>query len=187
VVAAVTPPSIARARIAALLIVAVIIQTTFGADLRVAGVAPDLALLLAITGGLTTGPEAGAVIGFAAGILADLTFATTPLGLSALSWCLVGFAVGWARDNILPDGRAIEPLVGLVATLCGVAVFLAAGDLAGQSAIVDLGHRWLLRIALVEAAWNTLLAVPAAWLMRRAARGMPSADRLRRVETLGVR
>ena len=182
-----SPPSIARARIAGLLIVAMVLQSTFGADLRVAGVAPDLLLLLAIAGGLTAGPEAGAVIGFAAGLLADLTVTTTPLGLSALAWCLVGFAVGWARNNLLPDGPAIEPLVGLAATLGGVAVFLAAGDLAGQSAIVDLGHRWLLRIALVEAAWNTLLAVPAAWLMRRAARGMPSADRLRRVDALGVR
>lgn len=182
-----SPASVARARIGGLLVVGVVLQTTFGADLRVAGVAPDLLLLLAIAGGLATGPEAGAVIGFAAGLLADLTVTTTPVGLTALAWCLVGFAVGWARSNLLPDGRAVEPLVALAATLGGVAVFLAAGDLAGQSAIVDLGHRWLLRIALIEAVWNAVLAVPAAWLMRRAARGMPSADRLGRVDTLGVR
>ncbi len=181
------PASIARVRIAGLLVVGLIFQTTFGADLRVAGVAPDLLLLFAIAGGLAAGPEAGAVIGFAAGLLADLTLTTTPIGLSALAWCLVGFAVGWARSNVLPDGRAVEPLVGLAATLGGVAVFLAVGDLASQSAIIDLGHRWLLRIALVEALWNALLAVPAAWLMRRAARGMPSADRLGRAEALGVR
>lgn len=182
-----SPAAIARVRIAGLLIVGVVLQTTFGADLRVAGVAPDILLLLAIAGGLAAGPEGGAVIGFAAGLLADLSVTTTPIGLSALAWCLVGFVVGSARSNILPDERAVEPLVGFAATLGGVAVFLAAGDLVGQSAIVELGHRWLLRIAVVEAGWSTLLAVPAAWLMRRAARGMPGADRLARVDARGAR
>ncbi|MDA8063482.1 MAG: rod shape-determining protein MreD [Actinomycetota bacterium] len=182
-----SPASVGRCRVGALVVLVAIVQTTFGADLRIAGVAPDLFLLLAIAGGLTTGPEAGAVIGFSAGLVEDLTLAATPVGLSALAWCLVGFAVGWARSSVLSDGRAVEPLVAFVATLGGVALFLAAGDLAGQSAIMDLGHRWLLRIAVIEGGWNAVLVLPTTWLVGRAARGMPSADREGRVETLGVR
>lgn len=179
-----SPASVARIRIAVLLAVGVIIQTTFGSDLRIGGVAPDFLLLLAIAGGLSTGPAAGAIIGFGAGLLADLSLTTTPLGLSALAWCLVGFAVGWARSNILPHGRPVEPLIGFAATLGGVAVFLAVGDVAGQGTILALGPHWLLRVALIEAAWNAVLIIPAAWLMRRAARGSRGADRLGRTDAL---
>ncbi len=183
-VAAVTSATVARLRVVLVLLAGVVLQTTFGADLRVLGVAPDLMLLLAVAGGLSCGPEAGAVIGFCAGLLADLSLTTTPMGLFALSWCLVGFVVGWARTNFLPEGRPVEPLVGFVATLGGIGVYLAVGDLAGQSSILTMGPHWLLRVALIEAGWNALLAVPAAWLMRRAARGLRSADRLGRTDAL---
>lgn len=179
-----TAATIARIRLAVLLLVGIVVQTTFASDLRIGGVAPDFMLLLAIAGGLTTGPAAGAVIGFFAGLLVDLSLTTTPLGLFALAWCLVGFIVGWARSNILPEGRPVEPFVGLAATLGGVAVLLAGADLAGQSAVLAPGARWLTRVALVEAGWNTVLAIPAAWLMRRAARGSRGADRLGRTDAL---
>ena len=52
--------------------VAILVQTTLGSDLRVVGVAPDLMVLLAICAGLAGGAEAGAWVGFWAGLIADL-------------------------------------------------------------------------------------------------------------------
>ncbi len=95
----------ARLRIATLLFVAILVQTTLGSDLRVAGVAPDLMVLVTICAGLTGGAEAGAWVGFWAGLIADLFLTATPLGLSALTYCLIGAAVGALRTAVLPDGQ----------------------------------------------------------------------------------
>ena len=58
-----SPHLIARLRIAMLLVAAILIQTAFGNDLRVVGVAPDLMVLLTICAGLTGGAESGAWVG----------------------------------------------------------------------------------------------------------------------------
>lgn len=174
----------ARVRVVLLLLAGVVIQTTFAAGLRVGGVAPDFMLLLAVAAGLATGPEAGAFIGFGAGLLADLSFATTPIGLYALAWCLVGFGVGWLRLNVLSEARLVEPVVGFLASVGGIAVLLVVGALAGQSDLTAGGHAWLVRVAVVEAVWNAVLAVPVTALLRRAARGMRGVDRLGRSDVL---
>lgn len=179
-----TAATAARVRIGLLLLVGIVVQTTFGADLRVGGVAPDFMLLLAIAGGLAAGPEGGTFIGFVSGLLADLALTTTPLGMYALAWCLVGFVVGWLRLNVLPEGRPAEPLVGLLASAGGVALFLVVGALAGQSELAVTGRAWEVRVGVVEAVWNAVLVIPVAALMRRAARGTRGADRLGRSDAL---
>ncbi|MDA8286451.1 MAG: rod shape-determining protein MreD [Actinomycetota bacterium] len=183
-VPAVSPANAARLRIAAVLVCGIVMQTTFGTDLRIEGVAPDFMLLLAVAGGLAAGPGGGAFIGFSAGLLADLSLTATPLGVYALSWCLVGFAVGWARLNVLPEGRPVQPLVGLAATAGGLIVLLVVGALSGQGAFTAAGKAWLVRVGMVEAAWNAVLVIPVTAVMRRAARGTRGADRLGRTDAL---
>jgi rod shape-determining protein MreD len=175
----VTSATVARVRIAIVVVVGLVVETTLGADLRVLGVSPDLMLLLAICAGLAGGPQAGALVGFAAGLLADLSLTTTPLGLSALSWCLVGWGVGVLRVTVLPETRSVRPFIAFVATLGGVILFLLIGDLVGQSQLIELGRAYLVRVAVVEALWAALLAIPVAAVYERAARGSIGAAALR--------
>lgn len=168
----------ARLRMALLFLAVLILQTTFGADLRLDGVAPDLMLLLAICAGLTGGPEAGAIGGFAAGLLADLSLVTTPLGLSAMSWCLIGWAAGVLRANVLREGWLIRPAIGFVATVCGVALFLLVGDLVGQAQLFAEGRSYLVRAVVVEGVWGAVLIIPMEWVYRRAARGSVGLEEL---------
>jgi rod shape-determining protein MreD len=173
----VSPQTKARLRIALLLLVAVLLETTLGSDLRVAGVAPDLMVLLTICAGLTGGAEAGAWVGFWAGLLTDLFLTSTPLGLSALSYCLVGAAAGALRTAVLPDLRwLLRPAAALVGTAVAVLLWVALGDVLGQSQLLDPGRSWLIRVVAVEAAWATLLALPVGWLYARAARGSKGDD-----------
>jgi rod shape-determining protein MreD len=183
----VTPEAWARVRIGAVLFLAIIVQTTFGSDFRILGVAPDLMLLLTICAGLEGGAEAGALVGFCAGMLADLSLTTTPLGLSALSWCLIGWGVGSVRANALPGTRSVLPVIGLLATGSGVVLFLVLGDLVGQSQLIDLGRTYLVKVGVVEALWSALLILPVAFVYERAARGSAGAAELRRPESLAVR
>ncbi|HWG73557.1 MAG TPA: rod shape-determining protein MreD [Acidimicrobiales bacterium] len=173
-----TPAVKARLRLAALLVVGFLVEATFGADLRIAGVAPDIMLLLVICAGLAGGPEQGAFVGFSAGLLADLLLTDTPFGLSALTMCLVGFAVGVLRSAVLREGWVLTPAVAFIATGLGVVAFLGFGDLVGQTQLAAEGRAWLVKVALVEGIDAAVLSIPVAWLVRRASSGSTGASRL---------
>jgi rod shape-determining protein MreD len=173
-----SPAFVARVRIGLLLVVAILIQTTLGADLRIGRVAPDLMVLLAICAGLAGGTEAGAWVGFWAGLLADLFLVATPLGLSALTYCLVGAAVGALRDWVLPGSRLLLPLAAMAGTLTAVLLWVGLGDVLGQDQLIDAGRSWLIRVALIEAVWAGVLAFPVGWLYGLAARGSTGTERM---------
>jgi rod shape-determining protein MreD len=181
----VSPATAARLRILILVVVGLVVETTLGPDLRLFGVSPDVMLLLAICAGLTGGAEAGAVVGFAAGLLADVSLTTTPLGLCALSWCLVGWGVGTLRASVLPQSRSVLPAIAFTATLGGVLIFLLIGDLVGQSQLTELGRSYLVRVAVIESLWSALLALPVASIYERAARGSAGAAALAGVDEDG--
>lgn len=170
-----TERTVARLRIVLLLVVAIVAQTTVVADLRVDGVAPDLMLLLALCAGLLGGPRQGVLVGFAAGLLADVFLIDTPFGLSALTFCLVGYVAGVLRATVLPHGRAVVPVVVLAGTAAGVLGFVGIGDIVGQHQLLAGGRAWLIRVVVIESVANAILSVPASWLYARAAHGSEGA------------
>jgi rod shape-determining protein MreD len=172
------PHLVARVRMAILLLGAILLQTSVGNDLRVLGVAPDLMVLLAILAGLSGGTESGAWVGFWAGLLTDMFLTTTPLGLSALTYCLVGASVGAVREGVLPESRALPPIVALGGTVTAVLLFVGFGDVLGQAHLLEPGRAWLIRVAAIEGGWAAVLAVPVGWLYGRAARGSVGVERL---------
>lgn len=153
------------AKVALVLVVGILAQTTFGSDLRAEGVAPDFMMLLAVCAGFAGGPDQGAVVGFAAGALSDLFLQNTPFGLSALAGCLVGFAVGWGKANMLSTRLLVAPVVAAAGTAVGVALFVAIGYIVGQQQLVAPGKRWLVEVAFIEACYSAIFSFPAVWLM----------------------
>lgn len=190
-----SPHSVARIRIGLLLVLATVVQTALAADLRVAGVAPDFLVLMAILAGLAGGPEAGAIVGFVAGLLSDMFLTSTPLGLSALTYCVIGASIGAARSSILPERSLVVPVTALFATAGAVLMFVAFGEILGQGQLLGAGRSWLIKVLLIESAWNLVLSVPVGWLYARAARGSAGSDRFgltlglsrRRERLIGVR
>jgi rod shape-determining protein MreD len=158
-------------KVVLLLAVGILLQTTFGNDLRVDDFAPDLMLLLAVAAGFVGGPDKGAVVGFAAGLVSDLFLQSTPFGLSALAACLAGFAVGWAGNEVLRSRLIMVPLVAAGGTVLGVVLFVVLGYLVGQSQLVAGGGHWLAGVVLVEACYAALFSLPAFVLMRLALAG----------------
>jgi rod shape-determining protein MreD len=161
-----------------LLFVAILIQTALGSDLRVSNVAPDLMLLITICAGMTGGTEGGAWVGFWAGLTADMFLTSTPVGLSALTYCLVGASVGALRANYLQERRLLLPVAAFVGTAAGVVLFVAIGDVLGQTQLLDAGRAWLLRVVLVESLWAAVLAVPVGMLYARLAKGSKGTEHM---------
>lgn len=134
-------------------IVALLLQTTLLARLRIFGVMPDFMLLLAVAGGITAGPTRGATLGFASGMLIDL-FLPTPLGLSALVFTLVGYGVGVANTGVLRSAWYIPVLTAGGASVAGVILYALIGSMLGERMVN--GH--LVTIAVVVGLSNAVLA-----------------------------
>jgi rod shape-determining protein MreD len=171
-----SPAIAARIRLAGLLVLALLLQTTIIPDLRIFGVCADLMLLCTICASLAGGPELGAMVGFAAGLLADLFLTTTPLGLSALVLSLVGYAVGSVRGTMLQEGWLLAPATAFVASAAGVVTFVLAGVMVGQSQLTRIGPVAIVKTALLVGMMNALIGAPVFRLVGWAAagRGRPS-------------
>jgi rod shape-determining protein MreD len=167
----VRPATQARLRLTALLLLCILLQTTLVPDIRVRRVCPDLMLLVAIGAGLVAGPEYGAIVGFAAGLLTDLFLPTTPLGLSALAYCVTGFAVGALRGSMLREGWLMAPLVTFAGSAAGVVLFVVTGVMVGQSQLTLGGPAVVAKTAALVAAMNTVLAIPVTRIVAWAAGG----------------
>ena len=109
----------------ALVALALVVQASVLARLPLPGATPDLVLLGVVGLGLAYGPNAGLMIGFGAGLAADLA---PPAAHEAGRWALVLTLIGYAAGLARPETRrsALMPL-GVVAVAAGASVLMYAG------------------------------------------------------------
>ena len=157
---------------ALVVLLALVGQIAFVADLRLAGAVGDLMLLVTVAAALTGGPDRGATYGFAAGLAFDLVL-DSPFGLSPLTYAVVGYAVGLACTGFFRPSRWWPVVVAAVAAAVGSVVYTAVAHLIGTP------YPWgdVPTIALAVALWNAALVVPAMAVMRWV-HGPTTPDRL---------
>jgi rod shape-determining protein MreD len=141
-------------RVPPLMILVYVLHVAVFPQLRVFDVAADVMILVAIAAGVVAGPERGATMGFVAGLLADLLL-QTPLGLSALTYSLVGWWVGSLQTRVLHATWWIPVLTAAAATAAGTLLFAALGAVVGQDQLVSLR---LVPIMGVTALWAAVLS-----------------------------
>jgi rod shape-determining protein MreD len=154
-----------------------LLQSSVLSGFRIRHVCPDAMLLTTVAAAIVGGQETGAVVGFVAGLLSDV-FLQTPLGLSALVYALVGFAVGAAQGGVLRTSRWIPPLITVIASAFGIVLFALVGAMLGQTQLLAPGPDGLARIAALVGVMNGVLAILLMPIMRRALR-RPAADTVR--------
>jgi len=156
-----------RFKVPVLVLIALVVQAQLLPDVRVRGVHPDLMLLVAVAGGIVAGPSVGAVLGFSVGLLTDLLFLETPLGLSAMVFCLVGYGVGLLQAGVLRSSWWLPVVTALVACAAGEVLFALVGALFGERQLVT-GRLPL--VAGVVGLLDAVLAVVVVPLVRGAFR-----------------
>jgi rod shape-determining protein MreD len=127
--------------LAVVLVVAVLVQSTVLARLRLAGVRPDLLVLAVVSVAVATDPTTGAVFGFVAGLVADLLF-DLPVGVSALVYTAVGFAVGTVRVYVTSHRPLVHLVLAGAASLASVwccGLLLRVFDLSSWAAVARAG------------------------------------------------
>lgn len=163
-------------RLALVLVIVLVVQTTWLADLAPFGVPGDLLLLVSILAGMAGGPVRGAIVGFVAGLAMDLVL-LTPFGLSSLTYLAIGYCVGTIHDGVLRSAPWIPVVVAFVASALGVGFFVVLGQLVGQQFRIPE----LATVVLVTAVINASLAFPglvvARWIEKAAPDRMMGAMR----------
>ena len=149
-------------RASTMLLLVLVVQSAVIAELQIWGVHGEIVILVPIAAGLTIGPDRGAVAGFIAGMAVDL-LVTTPFGLNALTYSLVGYGVGAFQAGVLRSSRSLPIVAAVGGTALGIVFFALAATVVGQEGLLrgELG-----RIVLVASVMNGLFVLPALRLAR---------------------
>jgi rod shape-determining protein MreD len=154
--------------LAGVLAVAVLVQSTVLARLTLAGARPDLLVLAVVSVAVATEPTTGAVFGFVAGLVADLLF-DLPVGVSALVYTAVGFAVGTLRVYVTGHRPLAHLVLVAAASLASVwccGLLLRVLDLSSWAAVARAGplvavYNLLLTPFVYPVVWALTERVPA--------------------------
>ncbi|MET0957748.1 MAG: rod shape-determining protein MreD [Solirubrobacterales bacterium] len=124
-------------RIAAIVVIAVILQLSFFSYLSILGATPYLVPVVVVALGLLGGGVVGAVCGFAAGLLVDSLLLQT-LGVSSLVLLSIGYLAGRYREGFEIRNKLVPALLAGGFTLLGATGFAAIELMLGVDAPVSL-------------------------------------------------
>ncbi|GAA2661426.1 rod shape-determining protein MreD [Streptomyces lunalinharesii] len=140
-----------------LVVVALIIQVSILARLQLPGAVPDLLMLVVVGLALVYGHVGGSLIGFGAGLLADLAPpADHAIGRYALVLCVIGYVAGLTKPDNGQHRSATLPLVVVIGAAVGSTLMYAGvGSLVGDTAARHVG---LVGLLLSATLYDLLLA-----------------------------
>jgi rod shape-determining protein MreD len=153
--------------IAAVVITALLLQSTVFGQLRLLGIRPELLYLVTIVIALLEGPNEGATVGFASGLAQDFLM-NEPKGLTALTLTLLGYGVGMFRQFIVSPSPLVPTIVVGVGTAAGIAFYEIVSVLLGN---FHEEAAYGVKVALLTAAYNAVLTPILYPLLRRITEG----------------
>ncbi len=163
----------------ALVVVALIVQVSVLARLQLPGAVPDLLLLTVLGLAMVYGHVGGALVGFGAGLLADLAPpADHAVGRYALVLCVVGYAAGLTKPENGQHRSASVPMMVVGGAAVGSTLLYAGvGALVGDSPALHVGLTGLLVTAILYDLLLAPFTVPLVMaLARRTARDPLASD-----------
>ncbi|SHK98984.1 rod shape-determining protein MreD [Actinacidiphila paucisporea] len=154
---------------AVLVVFAMVAQVSVLARLHLPGAVPDLLLLTVLGLAISYGHVAGCLIGFFAGLLADLAPpADHAVGRYALVLCVIGYVAGLFKPESGRLRTAAGPMLVVIGAAIGTTVLYAAvGSLVGDTAGAHVG---LAKLVFTATVYDLLLApfvVPLVMAMAR--------------------
>jgi rod shape-determining protein MreD len=149
----------------AIVITAIVLQSTVFAKVTLAGAKPELVYMVTVILAFLEGPSSGAVAGFAGGMAEDFLL-NQPKGITALTLTLVGYAVGALRQYIVTPSPLLPVALVGGATTVGLLFYGMVSFLLGQ---LDYGVGYLVQIAVLSGIYNAILTPLAFPVVRRVA------------------
>lgn len=144
------------ARTALLLFGAYVLQLGLFSDLSLFSVHPEVLLTIGAGSAIAWGGDRGAVVGFAAGLLVDLSLSGR-FGVTALAWGISCYGIGLLSEGLARRSRVVDAVLMGVGGATGVIAYALSAALFGQP---TLGDDNLLVIIGMVAFWN-MISSPA--------------------------
>jgi rod shape-determining protein MreD len=149
----------------AVVLTALLLQSTVFAKVTLAGAKPELVYLATIVLAYLEGPSSGALSGFVGGMAEDFLL-NQPKGITALTLTLVGYSVGTLRQYVSSPSPLVPVILVGTATAGGILFNELVSFLLGQLVV---GFGFVVRIALLSGLYNAILTPLAYPLIRRVA------------------
>lgn len=150
---------------AAVVICALTVQVTLLARFSFEGARPDLMVLVAVLAGYIGGPNRGAIVGFSAGVVFDILL-STPMGLSALIYTLLGYGIGSISSGMVRSSRIAPVLVAVAGSAIGVVGFAVAGEVLGEATLKGPNLAAIVvYVATINAVAAPLMMKALSWAM----------------------
>ncbi|MET9398286.1 rod shape-determining protein MreD [Kitasatospora sp. NPDC002965] len=154
---------------AALILLGLILQVSVFGRLQLPGATPDILLLVVVGLAMVYGPTGGCLVGFAAGLLADVAPPSDhAIGRYALVLCLMGYAAGLLRPE---HGRQRSVsgalLVVSVAAIASTLLYAMVGALVGDTAARHVGLGSLVLTAMLYDLLLAPFVVPVVMVLGR--------------------
>jgi len=154
------------ARLAAIAIVAVLLQLSFFSRVEFLHTSADVLPLVVVALGLLGGSMTGAVAGFWIGFLVDCLL-VAPLGGSSLVLLSAGYLAGLFRERFEIHSALVPPLLCMALTLFAELGFAAVHLMLGVDAPVST---LIVRDMLLKSIYAFFLAWPIYYGLRRVLR-----------------
>jgi rod shape-determining protein MreD len=167
------PLAIDIARLASLLVLALLLQTAVAPNVGILGAHPDFVLLAVVAVALLRGAETGAVFGFIAGGLVSIVM-FEPAGIGAFILVILGYVIGRYAETTDHTPGFTPVAAVFVSSIFGLTLYALAQFLLGRQAPIGFVA---VKVLAPSVLLDTLLAAPvylvARWWMR--------GERLKRV------
>lgn len=142
---------------------AIVAQVMLAPHLALFGAVPSFPVLVVITLAIVEGPEAGAISGFAAGLMLDF-LGTSPVGVWALVLVIVGYVAGLLQENLFAEGWLMPVTVAVIAGVLAELSYLIALQILGSGPEF---WRSVWTVVLPRGVYNTVLVLLLyPWLAR---------------------
>ncbi len=144
-----------RIVVALMIIIGYLLQTTLFKAITLAGIVPNILLIITSAFGFMRGKNEGMFIGFFSGLLIDIFFGKI-IGFYALVYMFIGFVNGFFRRIFYPEDIKLPMiLIGLsdllYSFLCYIFLFMLRGKL-------HLGY-YFVHIMLPEVVYTVLVTL----------------------------
>jgi rod shape-determining protein MreD len=136
-----------------LTVTGLVIETSILGEATLGGTKPQLLLVMTVALAMGEGPALGAGFGFTAGLASDL-LTGLPAGLTAITYTIVGYAVGTIRAQVETPTAWLPAAMEFTATLGGMLLYGGISLLLGQESV---GGRALIIHAVFAACYSALL------------------------------
>ena len=149
------------ARAALVVLLALLVQQALLDHLRIAGTHPDVILLVAVAAGYVGGAGRGSIVGFGAGVAADLLLPTT-FGMTALVGAVLAYGIAVTTSSLVRSSVALQVVTGAAGTAAGLCLYATLGAVLGYPAM--LNHDLVPALA-VSTPVASVLSVPTMRLV----------------------